>query len=68
MDWFLYDNGLRHEHTSELRIKKSLWDCKIAVDVLLESVWDHIRVFGIEQEYSGSYKIIPDRIKAWKTT
>ena len=42
MVWFLYDNGLHHEHTfqriSELQIKKALSDGKIAVDVSLESV------------------------------
>ena len=64
MDWFLYGNGHRHEHTSEhtseLQIKKALWDGKIAVDVSLESVWDCVSVFGIVKEYLRSYKSVKD--------
>ena len=42
MDWFLYDNGLRHERAKSLKINKAPGFDQIDVDVI-NQIYNHIK-------------------------
>ena len=44
-----------NEHTGRL---KALWDDKVAIDILLESVWDRIILFKIISSIQDCIRVI----------
>ena len=51
MDWFLYDNGLRHEGANKINKSRYMFDLvkQNFVSILLElsSIWKHIDVLRV---------------------
>ena len=53
MDWFLYDNGLRHERVNCLNYFREKHDLRCSADFLI-----HLRVYNIVGNIT-TFKVLP---------